>query len=70
VGLVPVASSSIRAIGYDGRGGRLEVAFWSGYVYVFWGVSDATYRAFLGSPSKGRFFNHWIRGQYLSVRAA
>lgn len=68
--LVQVVSRSIRAIGYDSRSGRLMVVFRTGYAYLFWGVPQTSYDAFLRASSKGRFFNQRIRGRYPSARAA
>lgn len=65
-----MVSRSVRAIGYDARGGRLTVVFRNGYRYVFFGVPAAVFEAFLAAPSKGRFFNWRVRGRYQSARAA
>jgi hypothetical protein len=66
--LVNVASRSIRAVAFDR--GRLTVVFRSGYVYVYVGVPVSVYERLLAAPSKGRFFNRFIRGRFPAGRAA
>ncbi|WP_435181617.1 KTSC domain-containing protein [Halorussus sp. AFM4] len=60
----PVASSSIRSIGYDDEEETLEVEFESGGVYRYADVSRETYEAFLGARSHGSYFHENVRGQY------
>ena len=60
--LIPVDSSVIRAVGYDGS--TLTVEFHSGRVYdhprVPYSVNDGLMRA----SSKGAYDNRYIRGRY------
>ena len=61
--MIPVQSTAIRAIGYDG--GTLGVRFHSGNtVYEHVGVPAWQYARFLLAPSKGTFYTDHIRGKY------
>jgi hypothetical protein len=60
----PVASSSIRSIGYDEDDEVLEVEFESGGVYRYADVARDTYEAFLSARSHGSYFHENVRGQY------
>ena len=59
-----VASSNIRAIGYDTTTQTLEVEFLSGWVYQYYGVSEFLHRQFMQVPSKGQFLNQYIKNAY------
>lgn len=59
-----VESSAIRSIGYDRRTGTLEIAFHSGRIYDYSGVSNQRARAFNQAGSKGKYFNKSIRDNY------
>jgi hypothetical protein len=60
--LIPVSSSAIRAVGYDGR--TLIVAFHNGRTYPHPGVPYALFEGLMAAPSKGAFYNRFIRGKY------
>lgn len=60
----PVASSSLRSVGYDREEEALEVAFHSGGVYRYFDVPEETYRELLHARSQGSYFHDEIRGQY------
>lgn len=60
----PVASSSIRSVGYDETDRTLEIAFQSGGVYQYFDVSRETYEGLLGARSHGGYFHENVRGQY------
>lgn len=64
--LVPVASTSIAAAGYEA--GCLFIAFRAGGVYRYDGGPEAVAYAFGQSPSKGRYYQSFIRGRYPSAR--
>ena len=59
----PVASSSIRSVGYDEEG-VLEIEFRSGGVYRYADVARETYEGLLGARSHGSYFHEAVRGQY------
>jgi len=61
--LIPVDSSAIRAVGYEGD--TLGVLFHtSDTVYLHWGVPYEVFLALIIAPSKGRFYNACILGRY------
>ena len=62
--LVPVASSSIRAVGYDAATLRLYVRFHSGDTYVYEWVSPRAHRALMNAESIGAHFNREIRPRH------
>jgi hypothetical protein len=47
----------------DHSGDVLTVRFHSGRTYVYRGVKESLYRAFLGAKSKGTFLNRWIKSR-------
>jgi hypothetical protein len=59
-----VASSSLKAVGYDAQQRLLEIEFQHGGVYQYSGVPANVYQALLAAPSLGRYFNESIRGDY------
>ncbi|MEK6591569.1 MAG: KTSC domain-containing protein [Pseudomonadota bacterium] len=60
--MVPVASSNIAAVGWEGN--ILAVEFTSGQTYRYTGVSRALFDRMMSAPSKGAFFQQFIRGKY------
>ena len=59
-----VSSSTVRSIGYDRQTETLEIEFGSGRVYQYYGVPDRLHVEIMQAPSKGQFFNTYIRDQY------
>ena len=59
-----VASSNIRAIGYDMQTQTLEVEFLSGWVYQYYGVPEFLHQQIMQASSKGQFINHYIKNAY------
>ena len=57
-----VSSSAISRIEWNA--GVLSVWFIESGRYDYYGVPNSLYLAFLDAPSKGRFFNDFIRDQY------
>ena len=47
----------------------LEVEFSSGSVYNYFGVTERLFQAFLGAPSKGKFFAQRVRSRFPCERA-
>ena len=60
--LVPVESSNIAAVGYDG--GTLTVAFQGRRIDRYEGVSAAVYHDLLDASSKARYRQRSIKGPY------
>jgi hypothetical protein len=61
--LIPVNSSSIRAVGYDGH--TLAVLFHtSDTVYTHPHVPLSVYLGLMAAPSPGSYYNKNIRGKY------
>jgi hypothetical protein len=60
--LTPVNSSAIHAIGYDGY--TLTVEFHNARTYDHPGVPYSVYEGLMQAPSKGAFYNKYIRGRY------
>lgn len=60
----PVASSSIRSVGYDRDESVLEIEFQSGGIYRYADVASETYEGLLAASSHGSYFHENIRGQY------
>lgn len=61
--LIPVHSSAIRAIGYDGY--TLAVLFHtSDTVYTHPGVPLSVYLGLMGAASMGAYYNQHIRGRF------
>ena len=59
-----VSSSTVMSIGYDRQTETLEIEFGSGRVYQYYGVPDNLHSKIMQVPSKGQFFNTYIRDQY------
>jgi len=59
-----VESSTLAAVAYDETRELLQLGFCNRAVYQYFGVSATVHQALLGAPSKGRYFNHAIRGQF------
>jgi hypothetical protein len=62
-------STVIRDFSYDPETSELWITFVSGRRYVYAGVPQDTFDAFKAAPSRGAFFNHEIRDNYLYCEA-
>jgi hypothetical protein len=60
-----VESSTLAAVVYDRRTQLLQLEFRDGTSYQYSAVPISIYQELLSSPSKGRYFNHTIRGRFL-----
>ena len=68
--MLSVSSASVEAIGYDPATRQLHVRFRdSGATYVYYGVEESVFRAFLRADSKGRFVNDRLRRRYFARKA-
>lgn len=66
----PVESSNIAAIGYDSLTWILRVEFLNGTLYDYLGVPLLIFENFQEAPSKGRFLNSEIKGEFDYERIA
>ena len=62
--LIPVDSTSIKAIGYDVINGILRVRFVNDNVYDYLEVLPDVFDEFMNSPSKGTYLNTKIKDAY------
>ena len=69
--MIPVASSLIKAVGYDPEKGELYVEFHRGKLtkYVYQGVPRAVYGAMVEAQSVGYFFLANVKKQYVCGEA-
>ena len=65
---VDVQSTLIHSVRYDPLTGTLEIQFQDGNAYRFYEVEPEVYEELLDAPSKGRYFNDYIRDAYLFTR--
>lgn len=56
-----VSSSNIMSAGYDPASETMEIEFKDGAVYQYYNVSEHLYAQFESAPSKGQFFNIYIK---------
>ena len=59
-----VESSTLATVAYDEARELLQLGFCSRAVYQYFGVPVTVHQALLDAPSKGRYFNHAIRGRF------
>ena len=62
-----IASSMIKAWGYDVTSSVLELEFHNGKVYQYSGVSEFIARGFELAASKGQYFQSKIDGRYQTL---
>jgi GH15 family glucan-1,4-alpha-glucosidase len=65
---LPVVSSVLHSVGYDGSTSTLEVEFENGSVYEYRDVAEDIYAALMSSDSKGHYFDSVIRPRYDCTR--
>jgi ATP-dependent DNA helicase RecG len=58
---IPVESSLLRRVSYDGTRRILQLEFHSGAVYQYFDVPPHTYDQLIAADSKGCYLNHSIR---------
>ena len=56
-----VSSSNIMSAGYDSASETMEIEFKDGAVYQYYNVNEHLYEQFKSAPSKGQFFNIYIK---------
>jgi hypothetical protein len=59
-----IESSTLTMIAYDSDHQVLWLQFRDGNIYSYCGIPPEIYDALLSAPSKGRYFNSKIRGQF------
>lgn len=63
-----VDSTNIKEVGYNGMD-KLIVRFRTGKTYTYLGVSPSIYDQFLSAASKGKFYQQYIKGKFLTEQA-
>ena len=63
--MIPVASSLIKAVGYDPEKEELQVQFHKGGTYTYRGVTRPVYDAMMEAQSVGHFFLRNVKANYL-----
>lgn len=61
-------STAIRQFDYDPAGHRLNIEFISGRRYTYHGVPPQVAEEMRAAPSKGTYFNRYIRDHYRFTR--
>ena len=61
----PVESSAISEIGFSTT---VEITFKKGGKYIYTGVPESVFKAFVGAKSRGTFFKENISGVYPFIR--
>lgn len=59
-----VESTTLATVAYDNARELLQLEFRSRAIYQYFGVAAAVHEALLGAPSKGSYFNRFIRGRF------
>jgi hypothetical protein len=65
-----VESTTLATVVYDQAQELLQLEFRTRAIYQYFGVPAAVHEALLGAPSKGSYFNRFIRGRYPYSQAA
>lgn len=64
--MIPVASSDISSVGYEGT--TLHIRFHSGGLYAYYNVPARIYNSLMNASSKGGYFHANIKGRYGDTR--
>jgi hypothetical protein len=67
--ITAVESTTLAALAYDDDHEILQLEFRSRAVYRYFGVPAPVYEELLAAPSKGKYFNRAIRGNFPYSRA-
>ncbi len=59
-----VESTTLATVAYDQARQLLQLEFCSRAIYQYFGVPAAVHQALLQAPSKGSYFNRFIRGRF------
>jgi hypothetical protein len=68
--MVPFESSFLAAAGHDASSRALRIHFVDGTQYEYYEVPEGTYSAFLTAPSKGEFYNKYIKRVFRESKVA
>ena len=60
--VIAVESSTLATVAYDSARELLQLEFRSRAIYQYFGVPAEVHQALLRAPSKGSYFNRFIRG--------
>ncbi len=61
-----VESSNLKSVAFEN--GVFEVEFRSGKIYQFKGVPQDVFEGLMKAPSKGKFFNNYIKPHYTAEK--
>ncbi|MCZ2146467.1 MAG: KTSC domain-containing protein [Bryobacterales bacterium] len=62
--ITAVESTTLTTVAYDQARELLQLEFRSRAIYQYSGVPPAVHEALLEAPSKGSYFNRFIRGRF------
>ena len=62
--MIPVESSNIEAVGYDGDSSTLQVEFKNGGTYQYFDVPEHIFEGLRDADSVGRYLASVIKGSY------
>lgn len=63
---IPVSSSDIASVGYEGT--TMHIRFHSGGLYAYYNVPPSVYTGLMGASSHGKYFHAYIKGRYGDTR--
>jgi hypothetical protein len=61
--MIPVSSSNLVSVGYDGSSMTLRIQFHSG-IYDYFNVPENIYNGLLSASSKGQYHHAFIKNSY------
>lgn len=61
---INVNSTNLSQVGYDPDTKMMDVTFQSGLTYRYFEVEQILFERLAIAPSKGQYFNTWVKGQY------
>jgi hypothetical protein len=64
-----VESATLATVAYDTRNQVLQLEFRDRTIYQYFGIPAEVHEALLRAPSKGKYFNRAIRGQFPYISA-
>ena len=64
--MIPVSSSDIASVGYEGT--TMYIRFHSGGLYAYHNVPPSVYTGLMNASSHGQYFHAHIKGRYGDTR--